>query len=97
MNVWLTQVSLFLSNQCVQVSEDLCVIDGTVDGLSPGLHGLNIHELGDLSQGCSRLEYYSLRKQPTFCHATTRFPHKMMSKEGAQKFSTDDISLPRPG
>ena len=66
MNVWLTQVSLFLSNQCVQVSEDLCVIDGTVDGLSPGLHGLNIHELGDLSQGCSRLEYYSLRKQPIF-------------------------------
>lgn len=37
----------------VQVSEDLCVIDGTIDGLSPGLHGLNIHELGDLSQGCS--------------------------------------------
>ena len=57
MNVWLIQVSLFLSNQCFQVSEDLCVIDGTVDGLSPGLHGLNIHELGDLSQGCSRLEY----------------------------------------
>lgn len=54
MNVWLIQVSLFLSNQCVQVSKDLCVIDGTVDGLSPGLHGLNIHELGDLSQGCSR-------------------------------------------
>ena len=76
MNVWLTQVSLFLSNQCVQVSEGLCVIDGTVDGLSPGLHGLNIHELGDLSQGCSRLEYYSLRKQATFCHATTSFPTK---------------------
>lgn len=37
----------------VQVSEDLCVIDGTIDGLSPGLHGLNIHELGDLSLGCT--------------------------------------------
>ncbi|CAH3152198.1 unnamed protein product [Pocillopora meandrina] len=37
----------------VQVSEDLCVIDGTIDGLSPGLHGLNIHELGDLSLGCA--------------------------------------------
>lgn len=36
----------------VQVSEDLCIIDGAVDGLTPGLHGLNIHELGDLSQGC---------------------------------------------
>ena len=76
MNVWLIQVSLFLSNQCFQVSEDLCVIDGTVDGLSPGFHGLNIHELGDLSQGCSRLEYYNPRKQPTFHHATTGFPVK---------------------
>ncbi|XP_068706238.1 copper chaperone for superoxide dismutase-like [Montipora foliosa] len=36
----------------VQVSEDICVIDGVVNGLMPGLHGLNIHELGDLSQGC---------------------------------------------
>lgn len=31
------------------------MIDGTIDGLSPGLHGLNIHELGDLSLGCARL------------------------------------------
>ena len=38
----------------MQVSEDLCVIDGAVDGLTPGLHGLNIHELGDLSKGCMR-------------------------------------------
>ena len=30
------------------------MIDGTIDGLSPGRHGLNIHELGDLSQGCTR-------------------------------------------
>lgn len=33
-------------------SGDSCVIDGTVDGLSPGMHGLHIHECGDLSQGC---------------------------------------------
>jgi len=46
----------------VQVSEDLCVIDGTVDGLTPGLHGLNIHELGDLSQGClSTGDHYNPR------------------------------------
>ncbi|XP_073461242.1 copper chaperone for superoxide dismutase isoform X3 [Aquarana catesbeiana] len=36
----------------LQVSEDTCVIDGTVDGLSPGLHGLHIHEFGDNSAGC---------------------------------------------
>ncbi|KAL9962742.1 hypothetical protein ACROYT_G031878 [Oculina patagonica] len=46
----------------VQVSEDLCVIDGTIDGLTPGLHGLNIHELGDLSQGCvSTGDHYNPR------------------------------------
>ena len=27
-----------------------CVIEGTVDGLSPGQHGLAIHETGDTSQ-----------------------------------------------
>ncbi|XP_040184735.1 copper chaperone for superoxide dismutase isoform X1 [Rana temporaria] len=36
----------------LQVSEDTCVIDGTVDGLNPGLHGLHIHEYGDNSAGC---------------------------------------------
>ncbi|XP_077313191.1 copper chaperone for superoxide dismutase isoform X2 [Lithobates pipiens] len=36
----------------LQVSQDTCVIDGTVDGLSPGLHGLHIHEFGDNSAGC---------------------------------------------
>ena len=30
-----------------------CVIEGTVDGLSPGHHGLAIHETGDTSQGDS--------------------------------------------
>ncbi|KAM9301761.1 copper chaperone for superoxide dismutase [Gastrophryne carolinensis] len=36
----------------LQVSPDMCVIDGTLDGLSPGLHGLHIHEFGDISEGC---------------------------------------------
>ena len=31
------------------------MIEGTVDGLSPGLHGLAIHETGDTSQGCLSL------------------------------------------
>ncbi|XP_063801225.1 copper chaperone for superoxide dismutase isoform X2 [Pseudophryne corroboree] len=35
----------------LQVSENTCVIDGSIDGLSPGLHGLHIHEFGDLSGG----------------------------------------------
>ena len=31
------------------------MIEGTVDGLSPGLHGLAIHETGDTSEGCHSL------------------------------------------
>ena len=38
----------------VQVSPDTCVVEGTVDGLTPGQHGLFIHENGDLSRGCDR-------------------------------------------
>ncbi|OWF45460.1 copper chaperone for superoxide dismutase-like [Mizuhopecten yessoensis] len=36
----------------VQTDEDTCVVDGTVDGLPPGKHGLFIHECGDISNGC---------------------------------------------
>ncbi|KAM4617127.1 copper chaperone for superoxide dismutase [Discoglossus pictus] len=44
----------------LQASEDICVIDGTLDGLSPGLHGIHVHEFGDLSGGCSSCgEHYN--------------------------------------
>ncbi|XP_056157976.1 copper chaperone for superoxide dismutase-like isoform X2 [Lampris incognitus] len=36
----------------VQLSEERCVIDGTIDGLEPGAHGLHVHTLGDLTQDC---------------------------------------------
>lgn len=29
-----------------------CIIDGTIDGLVPGLHGIHVHECGDISEGC---------------------------------------------
>lgn len=35
-----------------QISDDICVIDGTIDGLSSGAHWLHIHEFGDISKGC---------------------------------------------
>lgn len=38
----------------LQISEDRCLIDGTIDGLEPGAHGLHVHELGDLTQDCLR-------------------------------------------
>lgn len=36
----------------IQVNDETCVIDGTIDGLSPGPHGLHVHECGDISKGC---------------------------------------------
>ncbi|XP_013404594.1 copper chaperone for superoxide dismutase isoform X1 [Lingula anatina] len=36
----------------VQIDENKCVIDGTLDGLTPGKNQLSIHELGDISLGC---------------------------------------------
>ncbi len=35
----------------VQLDEENCAIDGTVDGLSSGQHAINIYEFGDLSDG----------------------------------------------
>ncbi|KAJ9593961.1 hypothetical protein L9F63_014602 [Diploptera punctata] len=36
----------------LQTDDDTCVVDGTLDGLTPGLHGLHVHESGDISVGC---------------------------------------------
>lgn len=39
-----------------------CVVDGVIDGLSPGLHGIHIHECGDISKGCESLgKHYNPR------------------------------------
>lgn len=38
----------------LQLSEETCLIDGTIDGLDPGPHGLHVHTLGDLTQDCLR-------------------------------------------
>ncbi|KAH8397298.1 hypothetical protein KR215_011919 [Drosophila sulfurigaster] len=41
------------------------VVDGVVDGLEPGLHGLHIHESGDVSQGCASVGgHYNPRQSP---------------------------------
>ncbi|XP_034188642.2 copper chaperone for superoxide dismutase isoform X1 [Osmia lignaria lignaria] len=34
---------------------DGCIIDGTVDGLTPGEHGIHVHECGDISSGCDNV------------------------------------------
>ncbi|XP_074786390.1 copper chaperone for superoxide dismutase [Athene noctua] len=36
----------------LQVSPGRCLVDGAVEGLPPGPHGLHVHEFGDLSHPC---------------------------------------------
>lgn len=38
----------------IQANENECIVDGTIDGLTPGLHGLHVHEFGDISDGCNK-------------------------------------------
>lgn len=38
----------------VQLDENNCAIDGTIDGIKTGLHSINVCEYGDLTKGCER-------------------------------------------
>lgn len=38
----------------LQVTPRSCLVDGAIDGLQPGPHGLHVHEFGDLSRSCDR-------------------------------------------
>ncbi|XP_055345507.1 copper chaperone for superoxide dismutase-like isoform X2 [Paramacrobiotus metropolitanus] len=57
----------------VQLARDRCIIDGTLDGLSPGRHGLAICENGDLSRGCESVgDHYNPEES---CHGYPDSPH----------------------
>nr|XP_046479955.1 copper chaperone for superoxide dismutase isoform X2 [Neodiprion pinetum] len=48
----------------VQAGED-CIIDGTIDGLNPGPHGVHVHECGDISKGCESVgEHFNPHNTP---------------------------------
>ncbi|XP_006893475.1 PREDICTED: copper chaperone for superoxide dismutase [Elephantulus edwardii] len=36
----------------LQLNPERCLIEGTVDGLEPGPHGLHVHQYGDLTNSC---------------------------------------------
>lgn len=45
-----------------QINKTSCIVEGTIDGLTPGEHGLAVHEAGDVSQGCATLgDHYNPR------------------------------------
>ncbi|KAK5647569.1 hypothetical protein RI129_002461 [Pyrocoelia pectoralis] len=64
----------------VQINSETCVIDGTVDGLKPGKHGLFIHESGDLSNDELNRVYGNLGTITADDHgrATFRFEDKVI-------------------
>ncbi|XP_047631125.1 copper chaperone for superoxide dismutase isoform X2 [Phacochoerus africanus] len=37
----------------LQLTPERCLIEGTIDGLKPGLHGLHVHQFGDLTRNCN--------------------------------------------
>lgn len=59
----------------LQLSEERCLIDGTIDGLEPGPHGIHVHTLGDLTLDCLRwdhpdltlLHHFGDRRLQSFC------------------------------
>ncbi|KAM6159167.1 copper chaperone for superoxide dismutase [Rhynchocyon petersi] len=36
----------------LQLNPECCLIEGTIAGLEPGLHGLHVHQYGDLTSNC---------------------------------------------
>lgn len=44
----------------IQADDEQCIIEGTVDGLAPNSPArINVHEFGDLSNGCDRYSFQS--------------------------------------
>ncbi|ROT75128.1 copper/zinc superoxide dismutase isoform 1 [Penaeus vannamei] len=62
-----------------QPSPGPTLIQGTITGLSPGLHGFHIHEFGDLSDGCRTIgSHYNPHKARELQETTasdTCLPH----------------------
>ncbi|XP_055836441.1 copper chaperone for superoxide dismutase [Episyrphus balteatus] len=61
----LTKVQGVVRFSAINNEESGCVVDGVIDGLSPGLHGIHLHECGDISAGYESLGgHYNPRGSP---------------------------------
>ncbi|CAK1553216.1 unnamed protein product [Leptosia nina] len=48
-----------------QTEEGPLVADGSIDGLTPGEHGLHVHDMGDISEGCNSIgSHFNPHKSP---------------------------------
>uniref|UniRef100_A0A4X2KZ63 Superoxide dismutase copper/zinc binding domain-containing protein n=1 Tax=Vombatus ursinus TaxID=29139 RepID=A0A4X2KZ63_VOMUR len=49
----------------LQACPQRCLIEGTIDGLEPGPHGLHVHQYGDLTQNCASCgDYFNPEGMP---------------------------------
>lgn len=73
----------------VQEAEDVCIIDGTVDGLNAGKHQLSVHECGDTSQGCASVgDFFNPKKSNGRIYGDLGFVKA--EKDGRSAFRFDD-------
>nr|XP_060614366.1 copper chaperone for superoxide dismutase [Anolis sagrei ordinatus] len=83
----------------LQVSPEKCLVDGTVDGLEPGPHGLHVHEFGDLSDACDSCgDHFNPDGE---CHGGPQDEHRhagdlgniMAAEDGRASFRIEDGRL----
>ncbi|XP_019402903.1 PREDICTED: copper chaperone for superoxide dismutase [Crocodylus porosus] len=83
----------------LQVSREKCLIEGTIDGLVPGPHGLHVHEFGDLTSSCDSCgEHFNPEAE---CHGGPLDEHRhlgdlgnvMADDDGRATFRLEDARL----
>ncbi|XP_063042511.1 copper chaperone for superoxide dismutase-like [Engraulis encrasicolus] len=83
----------------LQMSPERCLIDGTIDGLAPGAHGLHVHHLGDLTQDCMSCgDHYNPHGKPHGAPQDTErhagdLGNIMAGPDGRASFRLEDTQL----
>ncbi|XP_007431341.1 copper chaperone for superoxide dismutase isoform X1 [Python bivittatus] len=83
----------------LQVSPEKCLVDGTVDGLQPGLHGIHVHEFGDISRSFDSCgDHFNPNGE---CHGGPQDQHRhagdlgniLVTADGRASFRMEDRQL----